>query len=155
MSSNLDTNWTDERRGLVKKLWVEGLSAGLIAAQLGNTTRNAVIGIIHRAGLSGRGAPTSFSARVVVAGPPPVFFDPTGRKTIREHAFRPKPKEDAVGRHICKWPIGDPREEGFQFCGAAATGNYCADHHAIAFAAPKPRAPRNGTELARSLRRYL
>ena len=41
-------NWTDERVEMLKKLWSEGLSASQIAAQLGNVTRNAVIGKVHR-----------------------------------------------------------------------------------------------------------
>ena len=44
---------------LLKKLWQDGLSASQIAAELGGVTRNAVIGKVHRLGLSGRGQPTS------------------------------------------------------------------------------------------------
>ena len=46
--------WTDERVELLKKLWNDGLSASQIAAELGGITRNAVIGKVHRLGLSGR-----------------------------------------------------------------------------------------------------
>ncbi len=41
-------SWTDERIDLLKKLWTDGLSASQIAAELGNVTRNAVIGKVHR-----------------------------------------------------------------------------------------------------------
>jgi GcrA cell cycle regulator len=48
-------SWTDERVELLKKLWLDGLSASRIAAELaGGVTRNAVIGKVHRLGLSGR-----------------------------------------------------------------------------------------------------
>ena len=47
-------SWTDERVELLKKLWSEGLSASQIAGRLGSVTRNAVIGKVHRLGLSGR-----------------------------------------------------------------------------------------------------
>ena len=47
-------SWTDERTEKLKKLWAEGLSASQIANQLGGVTRNAVIGKVHRLGLSGR-----------------------------------------------------------------------------------------------------
>ncbi|MEO0498326.1 MAG: GcrA family cell cycle regulator [Pseudomonadota bacterium] len=47
-------SWTDDRVELLKKLWLEGLSASQIAAQLGGVTRNAVIGKVHRLGMSGR-----------------------------------------------------------------------------------------------------
>jgi GcrA cell cycle regulator len=46
--------WTDDRVEQLKKLWEGGLSASQIAAELGNVTRNAVIGKVHRLGLSGR-----------------------------------------------------------------------------------------------------
>src|SRR5919198_626323 len=46
--------WSDDRVEQLKKLWEAGLSASQIAAQLGNITRNAVIGKVHRLGLSGR-----------------------------------------------------------------------------------------------------
>ncbi|NRA87410.1 MAG: GcrA cell cycle regulator [Rhizobiales bacterium] len=46
--------WTDDRVELLKKLWNDGLSASQIANQMGGVTRNAVIGKVHRLGLSGR-----------------------------------------------------------------------------------------------------
>ena len=51
--------WTDERVELLKKLWQDGLSASQIAKQLGGVTRNAVIGKVHRLGLSGRATPSA------------------------------------------------------------------------------------------------
>src|SRR6516162_9843037 len=50
--------WTDERVETLKKLWLDGLSASQIAKQLGGVTRNAVIGKVHRLGLSGRATPS-------------------------------------------------------------------------------------------------
>ena len=47
-------SWTNERVELLKKLWTDGLSASQIAGELGGVTRNAVIGKVHRLGLSGR-----------------------------------------------------------------------------------------------------
>src|SRR5829696_2799775 len=58
-------SWTDERVELLKKLWSDGLSASQIAAELGGITRNAVIGKVHRLGLSGRAkSPSSSAPRV-------------------------------------------------------------------------------------------
>ena len=54
--------WTDERVELLKKLWADGLSASQIAGELGGITRNAVIGKVHRLGLSGRAKSPSSSA---------------------------------------------------------------------------------------------
>ena len=50
--SQCTIGWNDDRAALTKQLWCDGLSASHIAARLGGTTRNAVIGKIHRMGLS-------------------------------------------------------------------------------------------------------
>ena len=47
-------SWTDDRVETLKKMWGEGLSASQIAKELGGVTRNAVIGKVHRLGLSNR-----------------------------------------------------------------------------------------------------
>ncbi len=47
-------SWTDERVETLKRMWVEGQSASQIAKELGGVTRNAVIGKVHRLGLSNR-----------------------------------------------------------------------------------------------------
>lgn len=46
--------WNDERVEQLTKLWAEGRSASQIAAEIGGVSRNAVIGKVHRLGLSGR-----------------------------------------------------------------------------------------------------
>ncbi|MBT8408967.1 MAG: GcrA cell cycle regulator, partial [Alphaproteobacteria bacterium] len=51
-------SWTDERVELLKKMWSEGQSASQIAKELGGVTRNAVIGKVHRLGLSNRAGAT-------------------------------------------------------------------------------------------------
>ena len=63
--------WTDERVEILKKLWLDGLSASQIAKQLGGVTRNAVIGKVHRLGLSGRAAPSHPSRPAFKAPRPP------------------------------------------------------------------------------------
>jgi GcrA cell cycle regulator len=41
----------------------------------------------------------------------------------------------------CRWPIGDPREAGFHFCGATALAGrpYCDQHWRMAFQPPRSR----------------
>ncbi len=62
-------SWSDERVEKLKKMWAEGQSASQIAKELGGVTRNAVIGKVHRLGLSNRngsgagGAETPAKAR--------------------------------------------------------------------------------------------
>lgn len=54
-------SWTEERVARLAKLWADGLSASQIANDLGGVTRNAVIGKVHRLGLSGRAKPAGKS----------------------------------------------------------------------------------------------
>ncbi len=69
-------SWTDERVETLKRMWGEGQSASQIAKELGGVTRNAVIGKVHRLGLSNRegGSPAPAApeapAREPVAAPP-------------------------------------------------------------------------------------
>jgi GcrA cell cycle regulator len=67
-------SWTDERVELLKKMWGEGQSASQIAKELGGVTRNAVIGKVHRLGLSNRsggGAAPSKAAAPETDSPKP------------------------------------------------------------------------------------
>ena len=67
-------SWTDERVELLKKMWSEGQSASQIAKELGGVTRNAVIGKVHRLGLSNRVGGKDEEEAVVApaaAAPPP------------------------------------------------------------------------------------
>lgn len=69
-------SWTDERVELLKKLWMEGLSASQIAGELGDgVTRNAVIGKVHRLKLSARAKPTNSAPR-----PRPATARPAARR---------------------------------------------------------------------------
>lgn len=168
--------WTDERVELLKKLWAEGLSASQIAKQLGGVTRNAVIGKVHRLGLSGRAAPSqparpAFKAprapRVTASAPAsPRRIEPAATAQAASQAMATPPaifKEEpgsatvlTLGAHMCKWPIGDPATDSFSFCGRRSSdGPYCTDHARVAYQ-PQQKRVRTGTsELARSLRRYI
>ena len=79
--------WDDDRVAILKKMWLEGSSASKIAKELGNITRNAVIGKVHRLGLSNRdtnisksGAnPTKVVKNVKRGRPPKVNQEPKKR----------------------------------------------------------------------------
>ena len=86
-------SWTDERVELLKKMWSEGQSASQIAKELGGVTRNAVIGKVHRLGLSNRAgatpAPAKAEAKPVAA---PAAPKP---KPAPEAVAKPKPAPEA------------------------------------------------------------
>jgi len=51
----------------------------------------------------------------------------------------------------CRWPVGDPREPDFHFCGAAKVrGQYCAAHAAMAYP-PKQKRRRARQDAAAAL----
>ncbi len=66
-------SWTDERVETLKRMWNEGQSASQIAKELGGVTRNAVIGKVHRLGLSNRAgaAPAATPQAAAPAQPAP------------------------------------------------------------------------------------
>lgn len=163
-------SWTDERIVALRKLWAEGHSASQIAKQLGGVTRNAVIGKVHRLGLSGRATPSRPVKRPPrLARPKPNF--PAERSVIAapeaepaQEAVRPAivqrpavpatlpPALTADGApatiltlrdSMCKWPIGDPADPKFAFCGRKSEcGPYCAEHATLAFQPARKREGR-------------
>ncbi len=154
-------SWTDERVELLRKLWQDGLSASQIAAELGGVTRNAVIGKVHRLGLSGRGQPTSSikrQRRTHASGPrrtrtmtvgnlalkQDVDALPDAIPHLRRNVVVPIPKRLSIlqlSESTCKWPLGDPGQEDFHFCGhdSLESGPYCEYHAGVAYQAPEPR----------------
>lgn len=155
--------WTDERVDLLKKLWSEGLSASQIANKLGGVTRNAVIGKVHRLGLSGRATTSrakSVRPRKKVAKSPartikPKFINVAQAAMKNELQTSPYRKADhtqnaieelyipveeradimSLKENSCRWPIGDPTDEDFHFCGRKKVPGtpYCEFHCQAAF----------------------
>ena len=151
--------WTDERVELLKKLWNDGLSASQIAVELGGITRNAVIGNVHRLGLSGRAKspassvprqrkPRASVALLRVARPALRGNAAVARAPDFEVAYDPEPEISAevvpIGQRCtlleltearCRWPIGDPGAHDFFFCGGktAEALPYCPHHARIAY----------------------
>src|SRR5690242_19504857 len=119
--------WTDERVESLKRLWLDGLSASQIAKQLGGVTRNAVIGKVHRLGLSGRATPSQPPRPVYKAPRAPRPASPSSLAPRRMAPSLPEPQpvycvEEpgsatvlTLGAHMCKWPIGDPASDNSTF----------------------------------------
>lgn len=82
-------SWTDERVELLKKMWSEGQSASQIAKELGGVTRNAVIGKVHRLGLSNRSGGASPAAAKPEAKAKP---EPKAKAAPAESKPAPKPE---------------------------------------------------------------
>jgi len=162
--------WTEERVALLRKLWTEGLSASQIAKQLGGVTRNAVIGKVHRLGLAGRATPSRPAKRPVRAARPrsigpsaPRLRSVSSLPSVVIPDLEPLKLEDGKAASVltlndamCKYPIGDPTEANFAFCGRSAiSGPYCQDHARLAYQPSQAKKRRTGTGAHDELRRLL
>lgn len=113
----MTNDWTPERTTALMALWNEELSTAEIGRRLG-ITKNAVIGKVHRLGL-------------------------------QQRRPSPKPKSeplnvlrlDALRANMCCWPIGDPGEDSFHFCGDEVVEGkpYCSRHCSLAYVRPRDR----------------
>ena len=157
-------SWTDERVELLKKLWADGLSASQVAGELGGITRNAVIGKVHRLGLSGRAKSASSSAPR--ARKPRSHMMRVQRTMSRgntalalayemEQETEPEMIENIIpigqrctllelDQEKCHWPIGDPGQPDFYFCGGKTNAGtpYCGYHGRVAYQPPAARRDR-------------
>ena len=151
--SEAKMSWTDERVELLRQLWLDGRSASQISAQLGlGVTRNAVIGKVHRLGLSGRTKSSAPAAPRVRQRAAPLHRPPAAhRHSGVSHSVRGNTAlalnadhlmemrsivyEDVVvpislrvtivelKESMCRWPLGDPTSAEFRYCGSQSTGS--------------------------------
>jgi GcrA cell cycle regulator len=139
--------WTDERVTLLTRLWQEGLSAAQVARQLEGVSRSAVIGKVHRLGIASRSLPTPprslgnrprKAPRAVNTGSRRLMDarTPHQPRALPYVVFEADPTATLItlGKHSCRWPIGDPDQADFGFCGRlrSGRGSYCEGHSPMA-----------------------
>jgi GcrA cell cycle regulator len=151
---NTRQKWSSERVEQLRAYVNAGLTCSQIAFEIG-VTRNAVIGKIHRLGLS-LGSPAAAPGlrqpqrtrsrvtrrRIVQA----IFAESRHMSAAEELDTRPVESADRCSlleltRGKCRWPINDPADEDFSFCGndVAAGMSYCAGHVRMAYRLPSRR----------------
>lgn len=172
------SNWTDERVELLTKLWRTGASASQIAAELGGTTRNAVLSKAHRLIKRGviqfRADPQSGTRQRAKAtrrgrgrrAKAPLPNRNTGifPERLSSEPRAPEPIHgpdlvipEAERRSLhelqpddCRWPIGDPRKPGFHFCGKSKVpGSPYCEFHAQRAIQPQLVKPRDRSQPVR------
>ena len=142
--------WTEERVAELMRLWEAGRSASEIGRMLG-VSKNSVVGKAHRMKLAARPSPikrggstTARRTAIPPASKPVVRVQPEPKieRSVPAAPVKPAPRRPApVARRAsgkgpnCLWPIGDPGDEDFHFCGAPAVPGkpYCDEHCARAY----------------------
>ena len=151
-------NWPKGRVENLKRLWADGFSAGEISKLITGVTRNAVIGKVHRLGLSGR-ATSKRSKPKPRRTPDRKPQQPKARKSLWQTHLEALPADlpppavveapiplhqrrtvKTLEANDCRWPIGDPQEADFHFCGAKKLPGlpYCECHARRAFNTAPP-----------------
>ncbi|WP_376098339.1 GcrA family cell cycle regulator [Roseomonas sp. CCTCC AB2023176] len=147
-------DWTNEAIETLKALWAEGHSTAEIGRRMG-ISKNAVVGKAHRLHLAARPSPIQREDRpapVVTAAPEAVAPAPrVERPAPAPRAIAPRAPAapptavvrpfQRLGTRTCCWPIGEPGDASFRFCGAEALAPkpYCAEHAAIAYVKARDR----------------
>lgn len=153
--------WTEQMVEDLKKMWHEGLTTGEIGKRLG-VSKNSIVGKVHRLQLSGRPSPIKKKDE---AAPEKTMPEKTAKKEEKAAPAKPKEekkpepaKEEKfepiakmslksnfphsgktsltdLDNHTCRWPIGDPKDENFHFCGRKVKigQTYCEEHANIAY----------------------
>jgi GcrA cell cycle regulator len=155
--------WTDAAIETLRQMALEGKSASTIAAVLGAPSRNAVIGKANRIGVKLTGNIHCLAPRAArpSAGRPrrPAIArtESLGKRAVVPAAPRERKPAWAfaqarvgemlrigledIGESACRWPIGDPTNEEFAYCGiqTAKSRSYCAGHCRMAYKPPNSR----------------
>mgnify|MGYP001793062258 CR=1 FL=1 len=160
-------SWTEPRVAMLKRMWGEGYSASDIASVLRDVSRNAVIGKVHRLGLSGR----KIAHRTYSRGaerPRRRRGNPVIRQLwqakLRQRSpsvplIEPEPDvppEDRVSLldlrdDQCRFPCGDPQDADFGFCGKPVAKGlpYCPDCARKAYQPPQVSVMAVGLKAAK------
>ena len=138
-------SWNQQKVDDLKKLWNEGVATSRIGEQLG-FTKNAVIGKAFRLGLERRQnsrkknshSQSVSSVTMYRETSTPGHSQIAQKKEVTRRREKFSFKKSIVGTgsfKSCQWPIGDPLEEGFHYCGGQniPTKPYCIEHYKKAY----------------------
>ena len=131
-------SWTPEKEKKLRELWKKGHSASQIAGMLEGTTRNAVIGKAHRLGLSGRMATKKSNGGISIIRKKRVNISQAQKiidiSPVIDEPMNPTAFQD-IKDGLCRWPLGEPEEIDFKFCGRNTKEGvvYCQSHYKQAY----------------------
>lgn len=140
--------WTDEMVEGLRQMWDEGLTANEIAKRLG-VSKNSIVGKVHRLCLKARPSPIKrkdTAEEDIVESKVEIVPEVEVIEVVEEKAepiVEKAKKSEKSGNvklveldsHTCRWPLGDPRDDDFCFCGKKIRlgQTYCDEHSAMAY----------------------
>lgn len=153
--------WTDDMIEKLRRMWKQGLTTNEIAKNLG-VSKNSIVGKVHRLNLTARPSPikkkNEQSPEKVVEkisahdekslknskNVKKITIEPVEIKISSAPAVSANSNKNGcvplteLDNHTCRWPLGDPRDENFCFCGKKVRSGqtYCEEHAAIAYVKP-------------------
>ena len=138
-------SWNQQKVDNLKKLWNEGVATSRIGEQLG-FTKNAVIGKAFRLGLERRQNSRKKTAQSQSVSSVTMYRETSvavnsqisSKREVTRRREKFSFKKSIIGTgsfKSCQWPIGDPLEEGFHYCGGQniPTKPYCIEHYKKAY----------------------
>ena len=135
--------WTEKMVEDLRQMWIEGLTANEIAKKLG-VSKNSIVGKVHRLCLTARPSPIKRKEDMATEAEfgfeetvkPEEKIVPVKEPVVTQSSeAKGKVKLVDLGNHTCRWPLGDPRDEDFSFCGkkVRAGQTYCDEHSVMAY----------------------
>lgn len=134
-----EMSWTDERVETLKRMWSEGQSASQIAKELGGVTRNAVIGKVHRLGLSNRDEAEAEPAPAPAAAPAPAPEPKPEAKA--KPAPKPKPAPAPRPEPVAAAPAPEPAADEEEPATEAAVPAFTPRRPIVPAGQPLPPQP--------------
>ena len=153
--------WTEKMVEDLKIMWKQGLTTGEIGKRLG-VSKNSIVGKVHRLQLDARPSPIKkkeeepqVTEEIQVKDTP--AKNKTDKKVSEPESKAPEKTAPIIApvaavekknngyvrltdldNHTCRWPIGDPKDENFHFCGKKVRigQTYCEEHAALAYVKP-------------------
>jgi GcrA cell cycle regulator len=135
--------WTEKMVEDLRQMWIEGLTANEIAKKLG-VSKNSIVGKVHRLCLTARPSPIKKKGEVETEKEVTQIKEVIPVREIKPvKGAAASITSDAAGKvrlvdldsHTCRWPLGDPRDEDFSFCGKKVRSGqtYCDEHAMMAY----------------------
>lgn len=144
--------WTNEMVESLRRMWTEGKSANEIAKIL-NVSKNSIVGKVHRLCLTARPSPIKKKdensnvaeikeeavEEILTDAPEDILPESQPENKISDKTKHRKSKKNIklveLDSHTCRWPLGDPRDDDFGFCGKKVRSGqtYCDEHSQVAY----------------------